>query len=122
MHTPSLVSLPITATGVHIQTETSHKWERLGGSVDDQVITIVNAAPAELNDDAAVSPKLEITQMWSRLPVARKDALLLVVAGILMLIVAFVHGTGPVLGICIAAIALARGCYKWTTSAPAFRR
>lgn len=56
-----------------------------------------------------------IQLMLSRLPVARKDAILLFIAGILMLVVAFRHGTS-VLGICIAAIAIARGSYKWMTS------
>jgi hypothetical protein len=54
--------------------------------------------------------------MLSRLPVARKDAILLFIAGILMLVLAFYNNQSRALAMCIAIIAITRGVYKWTTS------
>ena len=54
--------------------------------------------------------------MLSELPVARKDAILLFIAGILMLVLALYNNQNRVLAMCIAIIAITRGIYKWVTS------
>ena len=53
--------------------------------------------------------------MLSTLPVARKDAILLTVAGLLMLLsVLFIDSKA--IALAVALIAILRGIYKWVTA------
>lgn len=53
--------------------------------------------------------------MLAGIPVARKDAILLMFAGILMIILAM-YNEHSALALAIAAVAITRGAYKWITS------
>lgn len=56
-----------------------------------------------------------LQQMLSTLPVARKDAILLVTAGVLMTVLVFVTDSKTI-ALTIALIAIVRGIYKWVTA------
>ena len=53
--------------------------------------------------------------MLSTLPVARKDAIMLVIAGILMVVLVLFTDSKAV-ALTVALIAILRGIYKWVTS------